>query len=201
MIKTLSLGAVALAMGSAQAMLVIEPTPGKLLNTENVLFDAQGLILSGPMIQGALNKSGAVVDFYDAGEDLFADAMGQARIEAVDGSFTMLSVRMDDPELGIAAYQFNVNAIDDGDLTIELFESGPTPSLSQVFSIDGAGENWFRIYATEGEVLSHVSISSTSEIQAVGQNRIAAVPAPVPEPSSLAAIGLGLVLLLRRRVR
>jgi hypothetical protein len=200
MTKTLAIGALAIAATGAQAILIIDPTPGKLLNTENVLFNSPGLILNGPIVQGALNKSEAVVNFYDAGEDLFADAMGQARIEAVDGSFNTLSVRMDDPGLGIAAYQFNVNALDDGDLTINLYE-GSNLSLSESFSIDAAGANWFRIYGTKGEVLSRVTISSTSEIQSVGQNRIAAAPAPVPEPSSLVAIGLGLALLLRRRLR
>ncbi|MDQ2985321.1 MAG: PEP-CTERM sorting domain-containing protein [Armatimonadota bacterium] len=200
MIKTLLVTGVAVAAAGANAALIIEPTPGNLPDTEIVLFNDPGLLEMGPVVEGILNQSRAIVEFRDAGEDLFTAAEGQARIEAVDGSFTALTTRMSDPSLGIAAYQFNINAIEDGSVEISLYEAGSV-TLTESFAVKAAGENWFRIYGTDGEVMSQVSFSSSAEILDVRQNRIGAAPAPVPEPASIAALGIGLAMLLRRRTR
>lgn len=198
--KILLVGGLAVAAASSQAILVIDPTPGSLPGTENVLFNEPGLIASGSLVQGILNESRVLVDFFEAGEDLTTPPGGQARVTALDGTFTLLTTAMTDPALGIIAYQFDVNAKTSGDLTIDLYV-GSSVEATGTFAISAGGSNWFRIYGTEGEVLSKVTLSSTGEIMDVRQNRIGAAPAPVPEPSAIVGLGIGLAMLLRRRFK
>lgn len=198
--KILLVGGLAVAAANSQAILVIDPTPGSLANTENVLFNKPGLIASGPLVQGILNQSGTFVDFYGAGEDLTTPPGGQARVTAVDGLFTTLTTAMTDPALGIIAYQFIVNAKTSGDLTLGLY-LGSSLVYSDTFAIPSNGSNWFNIYGTEGEAMSKVTMSSTGEIMDVRQNRIGAAPASVPEPSAIVGLGIGLAMLLRRRFK
>lgn len=198
--RLLTAACFAVAAAGAQAILVIDPTPGNLPDTENVLFNVGGLIPEGPLVQGVLNSSEVIVDFFGAGEDLVTPPGGQARVASIDGLFTMLTTQMDDPSLGISAYQFNINAKTAGDVTIDLHVAGGV-ALSGTFAVVAGGENWFKVYGTEGEVMDKVTLLSTAELQDVRQNRIGAAPLPVPEPSALAGLGVGLALLLRRRMK
>src|SRR5688572_4195017 len=95
------------AVSSANAALVIDIEAGNIEGTENVLLNDTGLLSSGPVVQGLTNESMLIVDFFGAGEDL---ETGKARVSATDGAFTMLSVGMNDPGLGLAAYEFNLDA-------------------------------------------------------------------------------------------
>lgn len=188
--------AFAALVGSANATIVIDTLSAVYPDTENVLFNDDELISTGPLVQGITNGTGLIVNWYGAGEDLIAE---NARVNAVDGSFNMFSVAMDDPNLGIAAYQFNLDALGTGDITIKLFEQGSL-SYSEVFSVNEQGPNTFRVYGTEKEVFSSISIMSTVELSGVSQNRISAVPGAVPEPAAFVALGIGLAgLLVRKR--
>jgi len=198
--RILLVGGLAVAAANSYAALVIDPTPGNLPGTENVLFNEPGLIASGALVQGVLNQSALLVDFYGAGEDLTTPPGGQARVTALDGTFTMMTTAMTDPALGITGYQFNVNAKSSGDLTIGLYLANALV-YSDTFAIVAGGENWFKVYGTEGESMSKVTLSSTSEIMDVRQNRIGAAPASVPEPSAIVGMGIGLAMLLRRRLK
>lgn len=198
--RLLTAACLAVAAAGANAVLVIDPTPGNLPDTENVLFNVGGLIAEGPLVQGILNTSEVFVDFYGAGEDLVTPPGGQARVTSVDGLFTALTTQMTDPALGIAAYQFNINAKEAGDVTIDLYVGGGV-AFSGTFAIAAGGSNWFKVYGTKGEVMEKITLLSTGELQDVRQNRIGAAPAPVPEPSALAGLGVGLALLLRRRMK
>ena len=195
----LAAGLLAAAM-SAQATLIIDPTPGNLPGTDNVLFNVQGLIATGPLVQGIINGTQMTVDFFDAGEDLTTPPGGQARVTAVDKGHMMMTTKMTDPTLGIAAYQFNINSAFSGDVTIDLYMNGVLEH-SETFATAGGGENWFKVYGDAGEVMDMVKLTSTVDMQDVRQNRIGAAPLPVPEPSALAGLGIGLALLLRRRLK
>ena len=195
----LAAGLVATAM-TAQATLIIDPTPGNLPGTDNVLFNIEGLIATGPLVQGIINGTENTVDFFGAGEDLTTPPGGQARVTAVDGGHTMMTTKMTDPTLGIAAYQFNINSKLAGEVTIDLYMNGFI-EFSGVFALAGGGENWFKVYGDAGEVLDMVKLTSTVDMQDVRQNRIGAAPLPVPEPSALAGLGIGLAMLLRRRLK
>jgi hypothetical protein len=198
--KTILVAGLAVAAAGAQAILVIDPTPGNLPDTENVLFNEVGLIASGPLVQGILNQSGVLVDFFDAGEDLITPPGGQARVASLDKGFASVTTQMTDVGLGIIAYQFDVHAIDSGDITVDLYMGGGV-AHSGTFAISENGSNWFKVYGTEGEVMDKIVLTHTGDIQDVRQNRIGAAPLPVPEPSALAGLGVGLALLLRRRMK
>lgn len=193
----LAMLAAAAVAATAQADLVIDTEPGNMSGIETVLLNDTGLITTGPMVQGMTSDSKLIVDYFGAGEDLVA---GRARVMAVDGGLTQLSIRMDDPTLGIAAYRFNLDALGTGEVTINLFEQGSL-SHTETFSVDERGPNWFRVYTTDKEVLSMITFTSDVEIGAVRNNGVYAVPNPVPEPSSFLALGVGLMALvaLRRR--
>ncbi|MDQ2985577.1 MAG: PEP-CTERM sorting domain-containing protein [Armatimonadota bacterium] len=195
----LASGLAAMAAG-AQAMLIIDPTPGNLPGTENVLFNEGGLIATGPLVQGVISNSDTTVDFFGAGEDLETPPGGQARVTALDGALMALTTKMTDPTLGIAAYQLNINAKVNCDVTIDLYELGVI-THTETFTVDSGGSNWFKIYGDAGEVMSQVSFTATGEVLDFRQNRIGAAPAPVPEPSALLGLGVGLAMLLRRRVK
>jgi hypothetical protein len=171
-----------------------------LPGTENVLFNVQGLLATGPVVQGILNTSEIKVDFFGAAEDLTTPPGGQARVASLDKGFTTVTTQMSDVGLGIFAYQFDVHAIDNGDLTVDLYMGGGLAHTG-TFAISMNGSNWFKVYGTDGEVLDKVVLTHTGDMQDVRQNRIGAAPLPVPEPSALAGLGVGLAMLLRRRMK
>jgi hypothetical protein len=194
--NTLAILAIA-TVSSANAILVIDTHPGNIAGTENILLNDTGLLSFGPVVQGLTNESLLIVDFYDAGEDLLA---GKARVTGADGGITQLSVAMNDPELGIAAYQFNLDALGSGDVTISAYDHGML-AITETFMLDEQGPNWFSVYGTKGESVSSITISSTVELASVRNNRVFAVPNPVPEPSGFLALGLGLTALVALRKR
>ncbi len=197
MIKTLATLATVAAVGSANAILVIDQEPGNLPGTENILFNDKALLRMGPTVQGMTNETLLLVDFYGAGEDLVA---GRARVMGVDGAIDQFSVKMNDPALGIAAYEFNLDALREGKVTIDLYDLGALVH-SETFMLNEQGPNWFRIYGTENEAISNVSVSSAVDIAGIRNNRILGVPNPVPEPSGILALGLGLLSLAALRKR
>jgi hypothetical protein len=195
--KTLALlGGIVMA-SSAFSAFVIDNEPGVLSGQENVLLNDTGLLSQGPVVQGLTEKTGLIVDFYGAGEDLFA---GRARVMAMDGGFTQLSVEMNDPTLGMAAYRFNLDALGSGDVTIDVYDLGALVH-TKTFSLEEQGPNWFRIYGTEGEAFSAVTLTSTIELAAIRNNQIYAVPNPVPEPAGILGLALGLASLAAFRKR
>ena len=195
--KVLAVSFCALVGGNAFSAFVIETDPGRFPGTENILFNDPMLLSVGPMVQGKTNESEIKINYFGANEDL---ETGQARVGAVDGGFMDLTVDVDVSILGMGAYQFNADMVSDGKLTIDVF-SGGVSTYSQTFAVGEHGPNFFTIYATEGDVISSIQLSSTVDIAGLRQNRVMVVPEAVPEPLSLASLGLGLTLigLLRRR--
>ena len=82
---TLTILAFAALTAGANADITIQEG-GALVTFENTQFNAPGLILTGPLVEGVGNVSGEVIEFFDANEDLQAIAAGAARVTAVDGS-------------------------------------------------------------------------------------------------------------------
>jgi hypothetical protein len=195
--KTLLISFAAVSMSAAQAAFIIETHPGRFTDTENILFNDPMILTMGPMVQGKTNESEILIDYFGAGEDLMA---GQARIRAVDNGFTDITVDPDVAILGMGAYQFALDPVEAGEVTLDVFEAGSL-KYSETFAIDTQGPNWFTVYSTEDDVISSLDISSTVDIERMTHNRVMLVPEPVPEPSSALALvaGIGIVTVARRR--
>ena len=195
--KVLAVSFIAAIGGSAYSAFVIDTDPGRFPGTENILFNDPMLLSVGPMVQGKTNESEIKINYFDAGEDL---QTGQARVGAVDGGFMNVTIDVDVSILGMGAYQFNPDMSTDGKLTIEVFSQGVS-ALSETFAVGEHGPNFFTVYATEGDVISSIEISSDVDIEGLRQNRVMVVPEAVPEPFGLATVGIGLTVigLLRRR--
>ena len=186
----------AMAAVAAQAAIVITAGPGNWPNDENVLFNEEGLIASGPLVQGITNQSNFIVDFYDAGEDLVTPPGGQARVEAVDGAFTDLKLQLDQPGATFDTLIWNLNAKANGNVTFTIERTGG-PNHVESFALDRAGENWFRFEAI-GESMISARLHTDVELQDVRQVRLGNV---VPEPATITALLLGAAGFFARRKR
>jgi hypothetical protein len=199
---------VALLVGvKANATIIIyDRLEGGSGDVENVLFNEPGLITTGTTIQGILNQSDYLIDFT-GNEELTTPAIGQARIEASDGSLNFLTIAMNDPNLGFNKVQFNIDAAEDGQVSLSFLDQFNN-LYTDTFDLDGAGENWFTAIAFDGQVIvlatinSQVDLASISDVEQV---RIGATDqtetSPVSEPATMLLLGpglLGLVGLMRK---
>ena len=198
----LATSGLALAIAApAWATITICSGPGCAQNPpENVLLNND---TDGTTIFGTTNQTGAIVVFT-GNETLTDPPNGQARIEAVDGSFNFLTIGLQDPTLGMTAIEFNIDAEADGSTTLTFFDQFGTP-FSGVFALDGNGQNFFTAVASGGEFIKLAQIDSQVGLTAlddVAQVRLGA--GLVPEPATwgmmiLGFFGLGAMLRTRRR--
>ncbi len=188
----------AISAVAAQAAITITPGAGNFQGDENVLFNVDGLIASGLLVQGITNQSDFIVDFYDAGESLITPPGGQARVEAEDGAYTDLKLKLNQPGATFGTLIWNLNANADGNVTFTIQRTGG-PDHVESFELDQNGENWFRFEAT-GESMISARLSSDVELQDVRQVRLGSLNA-VPEPATTAVLLVGAAGLLARRRR
>jgi hypothetical protein len=167
---------------------------------ENILFRGGD---TGPVIQGVTNQSGELIDFSDAGIDLFASqAEGQAMLlGANDQTFTALTISRDNPDVGFGGLVLDVRLAhgeQSGTITFTTTEMGGGSTTSETFDL-GNGQNYFTIYSDDpNSLLSQVSFQTDGDVADVRHVRIGGV-APVPEPASIACLSIGALALLRRR--
>jgi hypothetical protein len=192
--KGAALAALCLAAGAANSAIVILVGPGNFEGDQNVLYNENGLLDNGPLVQGLTNQTGAIVDFFDAGEDLVTPSGGQARVEAVDGGFSAMSIQMDEPGSSFSTIILNLHSSGDGTVMFDIVETGVGSTVA-MFDLDGSGENFFRIYGDMGSTIDKLSLVTTVDQDDIRQVRIGGA---VPEPSALLALGVGLALYVVR---
>jgi len=186
----------AVLASAADAIIIITPNPGNFEGDENILFNEEGLLQSGPVVQGISNQSRFVVDFFDAGEDLATPSGGQARIESEDGAFRALTMQMHDPGVVYHTLIWNINAADDGTVTFRVGRTGG-PVHVETFDLDRGGENFF-MFEAENDSMIWTRFESNVDVTDVKQIRVGGI---VPEPASFVALAIAGVGMLARRRR
>ena len=193
----LTLSACAFLASAATADMSIIQGGGGFLIVENIQFNDPGLILSGPVVEGAGSATGTIVEFYDAAEDLQAIAAGAARVSGMDGNFTNLSVGLQDPMMAFIGIEFNLIAIANGTVTIT-GNSTKGATVMGSFAVSSTGNNRFSVVSTAPDYIESIQISSDVQLQDIRQIRFNATQV-VPEPASVIALGVGVLLLAARR--
>jgi hypothetical protein len=160
---------------------------------ENILFNQTGLISTGNPVTGITNQTGRIFAF-GSNETLTTPSAGQARIEAVNNPFNLLTITGLTNTIFESAI-FNLNAASSGLVTISVTNTfGQTET--QTFNVDPAGENFFTLTTDLVQSIQSISISGAN-LNDVRQIRIggAGPSQTVPEPSTMLLLGTGLLAL------
>lgn len=192
----------ALLLAASVARADISITMGNVPQVdENVLLNTG---LAGNPILGSTNQTNAVVRF-GSNEDLTAPSNGQARIEAADGGFNLLSVSLGDvlpPGGTFTSLILNINAAAGGTIDVAVAELGGVVTHLNAIPVDANGQNFLTIVASNNQRILGVEIAGNSNLDFtdVRQVRIGGVSA-IPEPASmgLLAAGLGAIFARRRK--
>lgn len=186
-------------VGNANADLILGTgVVGGSGDVQNVLFNGF-LGQQGTTVSGNLNQTNEQVDFT-ANEDLITPAGGQARIEALDGSFDMIMFGLNDITKGFGKVQFNIDAEAGGFADIILTDQSGTDFSFLAQALDGNGQNFFTGQGTNGMIITKVTIDSGVAISDLQQVRLGPTDLPtcctpgaqVPEPATVLFFGTGL---------
>jgi hypothetical protein len=185
-----------LLVGSATLSADIIITPVNDPTFENVLFVAPGLEL-GPAatVQGE-TQSGVRVDFISGGAQNLV-VVGE-RVEAEGGgTFNDVTIQAQINQV-FTKLIFNLNVSANGTVT---FNTAPgSVSGDPTFAVNGGGENFFTLEATNNQTLASVTLNLAggAELQDIRQVRTGAV---IPEPASVLTMTTGVIALLFLRKR
>jgi hypothetical protein len=196
-VLALALGLTGLAT-SANAAIIVQS--GNLAggSVDNVISAGCNNLVPGPAltITGCLQSDQNFGVDFTSDENIMFGAGGQARVQAIVGGFSELTIGTTGPALfDILVLNIDeVNALD-GFVTF----TGVPGGTSSSFAL-GSGVNFFTITGSAGEGFQSVSFSVTDSsgnaIDAaadVQQVRLGGGGITVPEPTSMVLLGLGLL--------
>jgi len=171
---------------------------------QNILFTIDQ---TGTTIYGTTNITGTLVTFMST-EEITALANGQAVITATDGLINDLMISLSTGstflDLIINPLTPTGNPTGPFDLTVNVTTNDGVFSFTYPSGL-GNGENFLTMYTTNNELISSVSLTSTSGFDSLKQPRISGVStAQVPEPAALFLMGgalLGFGRLVRKSKR
>jgi hypothetical protein len=192
-LKTLALVAiVASTIGTARATIILQMGNVPQMD-ENVLFNEDGLLTSGNLVQGATNQTFTIVNFQSP-SNLSTPSAGQARVV---GPFIDLNLFLSAAVFTSAI--LNLDATADG--TVEFIVSEPTgETTEQSFTVGAAGSNFFTITAVDGQQISNISLSGSgttfadvAQVRIGGAQAAGGEPGDIPEPATWALMGGGIL--------
>jgi hypothetical protein len=184
-------------------------------NEENLLLDLGATAL---VVQGLTLNSFQLIDFNGVSEPLTIPATGEPRIEAADGSFTLMSILPESDRITFQDLILDIRLAGEGQRSATIFfvwrfadgSPGGATENEVVFQL-GPGSNFFTVVAGPGEALTAVAFVETEgdvELQDVRHIRMSGVCivdgecVVVAEPGALALLEgsiLGLAAFAWRR--
>ena len=173
-------------------------------DVDNVIFNACGLS-SGPAltVQGCLNTSHSTLVNFTGTENLLIPSGGQARVEAQDGAFDNVLIKLDSPLQGFSKLQFNIDAIADGFASFEAIDQFGTHFAFDNIALTGNGQNFWGLYGDAGEQITSITwgpyFPSGNGVDSIRQVRVGGVQSDlvinplggVPEPATWAMLLIG----------
>jgi len=167
-------------------------------NEENILFNQH---VQGTTIDAFTNRSDTMVQFSSTTDTLVATG-GQADIDARDGLINDITMTVPGHTF-LDAIINPFKLVTAGDLLVTVTMSDGKTFTKTYGSPHG--NNFLTITTTGGEMISSVTIDSTSGFESLKQPRISGISGvTVPEPSSMLLLGSGLAGLagiVRRKLR
>jgi hypothetical protein len=182
--STLAAGALALLVSTPAAADITVLTGQAAGPLDPVVLDAGALDF---IIDGLVGAAATPVTFTGA-ENL--TVQGQ-RIEASTGTLNFLLFTLTDPSQAFTLAEFNLNAAANGFSQVLAYDQFGN-EFGGSFAVNAAGNNFFNVTATAGQIIQSIVIVSTAALDDVRQIRLGGVVTVVPEPTSWAMMILGL---------